>query len=402
MREIIIAQIRTKYNSICNYLDERAKRIWAATEAAALGRGGQTIVSQAIGMSRSTIRKACREQAEPPSPVPSRLRRPGSGQKKCIEKDRTLQQDLNNLIDPVTRGDPMNPLRWTTKSIRKLVQELTALGHKVGITTVRKLLKQMGYSLQANRKTREGENHPDRNEQFLYINEQAEQYIAEGQPVISVDTKKKENIGNFSNKGREYQPKGKPIEVNMHDFPDKELGKAIPYGIYDIANNKGYVNVGIDNDTAEFAVNGIRRWWEEMGRERFGGAKKLLITADGGGSNSYRGKLWKRELKKLADEMGLEITVCHFPPGTSKWNKIEHRLFSYISKNWRAEPLRDMATVVNLISNTTTATGLKVHCVVDNNSYEKGIKISDKELKSYNITPHDFHGEWNYTINKTG
>jgi hypothetical protein len=292
----------------------------------------------------------------------------------------------------------MSSLRWTTKSLRHLVNELTRQGHPVGITTVRQLLQSMGYSLQANRKTREGTTHPNRNEQFEYINQQVREFIASKQPVISVDAKKKENLGHFSNKGSEYQPKKHPVETAMHDFPDKELGKAIPYGVYDLIHNLGFVHVGIDHDTAEFAVNSIRMWWKEMGQERFPKAERLLITADSGGSNSIRARLWKIELQKLADEIGLKITVCHFPPGTSKWNKIEHRLFSFISKNWRAQPLRDRATVVNLISNTETTKGLKVRCRVDENKYQKGIKITDEELKKVKIKKHTFQSEWNYTI----
>jgi transposase len=327
-----------------------------------------------------------------------RCRRAGGGKKKSTQTDSQLEQALNNLIDPVTRGDPMSSLRWTTKSLRHLAEELKSQGHSVGITTIRKLLKSMGYSLQANRKTREGTEHPNRNEQFEYINKQVNEFIVSEQPVISVDAKKKENLGNFSNKGREYQPKKQPVETSMHDFPDKELGKAIPYGVYDLAHNLGFVHVGIDHDTAEFAVNSIRVWWQEMGRECFPKAESLLITADSGGSNSSRARLWKMELQKLANETGLKITVCHFPPGTSKWNKIEHRLFSFISKNWRAQPLRDMATVVNLISNTKTTKGLKVRCRVDENKYQKGIKITDNELKKIKIKNHPFQSEWNYSI----
>jgi hypothetical protein len=327
-----------------------------------------------------------------------RRRKSGGGNKKSIVKDIGLVEALNQLIDPVTRGDPTSPLRWTTKSLRHLALELTQMGHPIGITTVRQLLKSMGYSLQANRKTREGTSHPDRNEQFEYINKQTQDYIISEQPVISVDAKKKENLGNFSNKGREYQPKRHPVETNMHDFPDKELGKAIPYGIYDWVHNLGFVNVGIDHDTSEFAVNSIRTWWNEMGHEKFPNAKRLLITADSGGSNSSRTHLWKMELQKLANELGIEITVCHFPPGTSKWNKIEHKLFSFISKNWRAQPLKDMATVVNLISHTETTKGLKVRCVIDENKYQKGIKIKNKELENINIKTHYFHPEWNYSI----
>jgi hypothetical protein len=307
---------------------------------------------------------------------------------------------LDALIDPVTRGDPESPLRWTSKSTWKLAEELTKQKIPVTHNTVRRLLHGMGYSLQANRKTREGEDHPDRNAQFLYINDQVKMFLHSNQPVISVDTKKKENLGNYSNKGREYRPKKTPLETNTHDFPNKELGKAIPYGVYNIGRNEGWSNIGINHDTARFAANSIRRWWEEMGQHRFPKATKLLITADAGGSNSHRTRLWKIVLRELSNDLNLSITVCHFPPGTSKWNKIEHRLFSFISQNWRGQPLYDLATIVNLISSATTSKGLIVRCAIDDTVYEKGIKVSDDELEAVGVKKHDFCGEWNYTIDK--
>lgn len=399
MDENIITRIRRKYNNIKEFFDETTKRLWAATEAQDLGRGGITAVHQATGIDVRTIRKAINELRQGITLLPGkRQRQLGGGKKKITETHPQLLEAVKKIVDPVTRGDPMNPLKWTSKSIRKIAAALQEQGHQAGITTVRKLLKQLGYSLQANRKTREGTDHPDRDAQFQYINEQAKTLIAEDQPVISVDTKKKENLGNFSNKGGEYEPKGHPVATKTHDFPEKELGKAIPYGIYDLLNNKGFVSVGVDHDTAEFAVNGIRTWWNETGKYRFTNAKKLLITADSGGSNSYRTRLWKVELQKLANELEIEIMVCHFPPGTSKWNKVEHRLFSYISKNWRGRPLVNLATVIELISNTTTEAGLTVQCLEDKNIYKKGIKISDKELAKVNLKQAEFHGEWNYSI----
>lgn len=355
-------------------------------------------MSKATGLCRATIRRGIEELKQGETFETTRVRKEGAGRKKVNEKDTTLEHDLDQLISPTTRGCPMNPLLWTTKSLRKLVAELQHMGHTVGVTALRKLLKKKGYSLQANKKTREGEDHPDRDAQFCYINEQAKEFMAEGSPVISVDTKKKENIGNYSNKGREYQPKKQPIETNMHDFPNKELGKAIPYGVYDIENNIGFVNVGVTSDTAEFAVASIERWWNEDGKKRFPKAKRLMITADCGGSNGNRTKLWKKKLREFCDKYQLDVTVCHHPPGTSKWNKIEHKLFSFISKNWRGRPLVDMATIVQLIGNTKTTTGLEVRCVVDGEHYATGIKVSAQEMKLLNVTYHAFHGEWNYTI----
>jgi hypothetical protein len=399
-RAVLVESIRQKYAAVREVLHERGRRIWAAAEAQQLGRGGITLVEQAISMSHTTIRRGIREiESKQNNTLASqRSRLPGGGRKKSETTYPELRKEIDALVDPVTRGNPESPLRWTCKSTRKIADELKLLRIDVCSNVVRDQLHEMGYSLQANRKTREGSNHPDRNAQFEYINEQVKQFLKAGQPVISVDTKKKENLGNFSNKGREWCPKKTPRETNMHDFPDEELGKAIPYGVYDLAKNEGWVSIGITHDTAQFAANSIRRWWTEMGQNRFPKAKRLLITADGGGSNSHRTRLWKVALKELSNELKLDITVCHFPPGTSKWNKIEHRLFSFISQNWRGQPLYDLATIVNLISHTTTREGLTVRCAVDDTKYEKGIKISDEELKAVGVNKHNFHGEWNYTI----
>lgn len=400
MQNDILHSIENKFKSLQPFLNERTRRLWAATEAKEIGRGGTTLLEKATGITQKTIRKGIRE-LETPLPLPiNRSRSQGAGRKKCTINDPTLFQCIDSLIDPVTRGDPESPLRWTCKSIRRLAAELAQQGHPIGITSVRFLLQEMEYSLQANRKMREGMDHPDRNEQFLYINHKVKSFLHADQPVISVDTKKKENLGNYSNKGREWHPQGKPLETNMHDFPDKELGKAIPYGVYDIAKNEGWVSVGISSDTASLAANSIRTWWTKMGQYRFPQATRLLITADAGGSNGYRTKLWKIELQKLVNDLGLNITVCHFPPGTSKWNKIEHRLFSFITQNWRGQPLYDFVTVVNLIGHTTTQEGLQVRCEVDESQYETGIKVTDAELERVNLKNHDFHGEWNYTVLK--
>jgi hypothetical protein len=384
-------------------LHERGIRRWAASEAQQLGRGGVSIISLVTGMSRNTIRRGLLElkSINDEQLDISRSRRSGGGRKKIEQKYPNIKNELDKLIDPMMRGDPQSPLRWTCKSIRCLSRELKQKNINASPNTILELLYEMEYSLQANRKTREGVNHPDRNKQFLYINKKVKSFLKSNQPAISVDTKKKENIGNYSMKGVEYRPKKHPIETNIHDFPNTQLGKAIPYGIYDIGRNEGWVSIGIDHDTAAFAVNSIRTWWNKMGRKNFPDATKLLITADAGGSNGYRTNLWKFELQKFADECGLDITVCHFPPGTSKWNKIEHRLFSFITKNWRGQPLINMATVVNLISNTKTKQGLTVHCVIDKNKYETGIKINNDELKKINIKSHKFHLTWNYTIKKS-
>jgi hypothetical protein len=398
----IIERIQSKYASLAPVMDERTRRQWAATEAVALGWGGVSTVSKATGLARNTIASGVRELAHreqrPTEAVTWRQRVPGGGRKRSTDIDPDLMQALERLVDPATRGHPESPLRWTCKSTRKLAEELTREDHPVTDRTVAALLKQAGYSLQANRKTREGSDHPDRNAQFEFINRQVLALQRKGQPVISVDTKKKELVGEFKNGGQEWEPQGTPRPVNVHDFPDKKLGKAIPYGIYDLASNAGWVSVGIDHDTAEFAVASIRRWWMEMGSARFSNATRLLITADGGGSNSSRNRLWKKSLQALADELHLTLQVCHFPPGTSKWNKIEHRLFCFITKNWRGRPLTSYEVIVNLIASTSTTAGLKVQAAIDNNSYQVGVTVTDEELKRMKITPAKFHGEWNYTI----
>ena len=373
--------------------------MFAAAEALALGHGGITAVAKATGVSRRAINVGLRELADPSSSAGNRIRKEGGGRKRAVDKDLTLRSDLESLVEPVTRGDPESPLRWTCKSVRLLATELGRMGHWVSRELVSNLLCEMGYSLQANRKSHEGESqHPDRNAQFEYINSRAQAFLAASQPVISVDTKKKELVGDFKNGGRELRPKGDPELVRVHDFKIKELGKAAPYGIYDIGQNVGWVSVGTDHDTAAFAVASIRDWWKSMGQPTYPGVRELLITADGGGSNGYRLRLWKFELQKLADECGLIITVCHLPPGTSKWNKIEHRLFSFISQNWRGKPLVSHEVIVNLIAATTTRTGLKVTARLDTNQYPKGIKVTDSQIAEINLRRHDFHGEWNYTI----
>ena len=397
-----IERIRRKFDALRPVMDERMQRHWAATEAAELGWGGVSTVAVATGLSRTTITAGLRElrhRAEYPDvPVSPRIRRPGGGPKSLTETDPGLLPALEALVDPVTRGDPDSPLRWTCKSTRRLAQELTRQGHPIGARSVAALLHNAGYSLQANRKTREGGSHPDRNAQFEYINAQVAALQQRGQPVISVDTKKKERIGDFKNGGREWRPQGQPEEVRIHDFQDKELGKAIPYGVYDITNNQGWVSVGIDHDTALFATRSIRRWWEEMGVERFPHARELAITADGGGSNSCRSRLWKVALQGLADDLGLRLRVLHFPPGTSKWNKVGHRLFGPITQNWRGKPLVSREAIVSLIGSTTTEAGLIVRAALDSERYETGIKVSDGELAAIQLTPHEFHGDWNYTI----
>ena len=355
-------------------------------------------VSRATGVARSTIGRALAELRGGEAPVPDRIRRPGGGRKPLIATDPRLVDDLRSLVEPATRGDPQSPMLWTSKSVRKLSEGLRGMGHGIGRTLVGKLPHQLDYRLQANRKTREGSTHVDRDAQFQYINDQVKAALASGNPAISVDTKKKELVGDFKNGGREWRPKGSPEEVRVHDFVIPELGRAVPYGIYDIAGNTGWVSVGIDHDTAAFATNAIRSWWQQMGRERYRAAKSLLITADGGGSNGSRVRLWKLELQKLADELDIPITVCHLPPGTSKWNKIEHRLFSFITSNWRGKPLISHQVIVQLIGATTTKAGLKVRCQLDPATYPAGIKVSDEELATVNIIRHPFHGEWNYTI----
>jgi len=381
-------------------LDERSRRHWAAAEARELGWGGVTCVAAATGLSRMTVTVGMDELSErAPNEKPSaRIRRPGAGRPHLVDSDGGLWAALDALVDPTTRGDPETPLRWTCKSTRRLAEELAGQGHPVSARTVAAVLGEMGYSLQANRKTREGETHPDRNAQFEYINEQVRRLQKRGQPVISVDTKKKELVGDFKNPGQEWQPQGEPEEVRVHDFQDPELGKVIPYGVYDITNDQGWVSVGIHHDTAHFAARAIQRWWEDMGNRRFPRANELLITADGGGSNSSRSRLWKVALQELANVLGLKPRVCHFPPGTSKWNKIEHRLFSFITKNWRGRPLVSHQAVVNLIASTTTKTGLTVRAVLDTHDYETGLKVSDELMATLNLTPAVFHGDWNYSI----
>jgi len=376
-------------------LDERTRRLFAAAESEAIGRGGISAVSAAIGMSRRVVREGKRDLRARVTPPTGRLRQPGGGRKKMVVEDPSLLVDLERLVEPLTRGDPESPLRWTCKSVRKLAEELQREGHQTSYRLVARLLHGLGYSLQANRKTREGSSHPDRNAQFEHLNGKIQSFQRRGQPVISVDTKKKELIGDCKNNGREWRRKGDPEEVGVHDFGTDRLS---PYGVYDQTRNEGWVSVGVDHDTATFAVESIRRWWRWMGRKAYPEARQLLITADAGGSNGARLRLWKVEVQKFADETGLHITVCHFPPGTSKWNKIEHRLFSFISQNWRGQPLRSHEVVVNLIANTKTEQGLKVRAKLDTNKYPSGVKITNQELAAVSLLPDKFHGEWNYTI----
>ena len=390
-----------RFAAVRDLLDERSRRLVAAAESVSLGRGGISAVSRATGMSRPVIREGVKELGEPLTVAPGRVRRPGGGRKRIVERDASLRSDLEKLLDPVTRGDPESPLRWTSKSVRKLAEELVRMGHSISYPSVAELLRELGYSLQANQKTKEGASHPDRNAQFEHIGAAVNRCLADQEPVISVDTKKKELVGDFRNGGRELRPKGDPEQVRVHDFIIPELGRANPYGIYDLAHNTGWVSVGLDHDTAAFAVESIRRWWRSMGQSVYPQATRLLITADGGGSNGGRVRLWKTELQKLADETRLVISVCHLPPGTSKWNKIEHRLFSFITQNWRGKPLISFATIVSLIAATTTTTGLKIRSELDANLYAAGIKISDRELALVNLRRDPFHGEWNYEIHPT-
>jgi hypothetical protein len=395
------ARIRRKFRLVAVELDERRRRQWAAAEAREVGWGGISLVARSTGLSRPTIMAGLKElelSSKSRAVAAARVRAPGGGRRALTESDPGLLVALERLIEPATRGDPMSPLRWTCKSTAKLAEELTRQNHPVTDRTVAMLLKQSGYSLQANRKTREGSSHPDRNAQFEYISRQVRAFQKRQQPVVSVDTKKKELVGEFKNPGEEWQPKGQPEKVKVHDFPDKKLGKAIPYGVYDLACNEGWVSVGIDHDTAEFACASIQRWWNEMGSARFPRATELLITADGGGSNSSRNRLWKKSLQCLAEELGITLQICHFPPGTSKWNKIEHRLFCFITKNWRGRPLTTYQLIVNLIASTTTKTGLIVRAALDPRQYETGIEVSDEELEQLSIAPAKFHGDWNYSI----
>jgi transposase len=399
MDQRIVQWIGNKYQGLSGELSERTRRRWAAVEAVSLGRGGISVVSAATGLGYSTIQRGIRELNTGDTPPTGRQRRLGAGRKRTAVVDPGVKAALERLVEPESRGDPQSPLRWTCKSTRRLAQELTSQGHPIGPTSVRQLLKEAGYSLQANRKTREGkESHPDRDAQFRFINGRVKAQRRRGQPAISVDTKKKENLGNLKNPGQTWRRKGKPREVDTHDFPDPKKGKAVPYGVYDLRHNEAWVNVGISSDTAEFAVESIRCWWKRLGRKRHRQATRLLITADSGGSNSSRNRLWKVELQKLSNETGLEIEVCHFPPGTSKWNKIEHRLFCHVTRNWRGEPLETYEIVVNLIGSTTTETGLKVYAELDTSKYEKGRKVSNEELAKVNIKQSRFHGEWNYVI----
>lgn len=399
----IVAILRQKFELLSPTMTERMRRHWAASEALTLSRGGITLVAQATGLSRTTITTGIRELQQPAPPNgptlgPQRSRRQGGGRPFLELGDDTLIEHLEQLVDPATRGDPMSPLRWTCKSTRQLAAALRQQGHTVSHPTVAALLHWLGYSLQANRKTREGNTHPDRNAQFEFISRQVLAFQKGKQPVVSVDTKKKEILGDFKNGGAEWQPAGEPEEVRAKDFPDKRLGKAIPYGVYDLTCNRGWVSVGIDHDTARFAVETLRRWWQEMGLGLYRRAERLLITADGGGSNGHRNRLWKVALQEWADETGLRISVCHFPPGTSKWNKVEHRMFCHITKNWRGRPLTSRAVVVNLIASTTTSTGLTIRAELDEGEYPTGTKVSDEELAGVNIKRNKFHGDWNYTI----
>ena len=395
--------ICVKYQQLAPYLNEKTRRVWAAAEALTLGRGGISAVASATGLSWATIHTAMGElkaaAATTPNEKALRVRRRGGGRKRLTTTDLTLLNDLESLVEPVTRGDPESPLRWTCKSTSKLAAELQALGHQVSPRTVYSLLDRLGYSLQANRKTQEGSAHPDRDAQFCHIAEIVKRFQAEGQPVISVDAKKKELIGAFYNKGREWFPQGQPEQVRVHDFVDPELGKVTPYGVYDVSANQGWVGVGIDHDTAAFAVATIRQWWQTMGHPLYPRATELLVTADGGGSNGSRTRLWKLELQQLADELGITIHVCHFPPGTSKWNKIEHRMFCHISQNWRGRPLTSREVVVNLISQTTTDRGLAIQAALDENRYPTGITVPDDLFDALALERDEFHGDWNYRIN---
>ena len=389
---------RKRYREMAPVLNEQSRRRFVALEAQALGRGGICLMSEISGLARSTIYRGLSDICDNVSAPTGRIRKVGGGRKRKTIEDPTLLVALRSLVAPVTRGDPMRPLLWTSRSLRHLVTALAKKGHNVSPTLVGDLLRGMGYSLQANSKTREGDQHIDRNAQFEYINRQAKAFLTAKEPIISVDTKKKELVGNFKNNGREWRPKGTPELVKVHDFIDPKLSRAVPYGVYDITNNVGWVSVGTDHDTASFAVSAIHRWWRTMGKKRHPKAKRLMISADGGGSNGYRVRLWKVELQGLADELKLPITVCHLPPGTSKWNKIEHRLFSFITTNWRGKPLRSYRTIVQMIAATTTDAGLKVRAELDERKYPKGLKVSDDQLAAVNISRHSFHGDWNYTI----
>ena len=392
--------IRRRFKLIERHLDERMRRLVAAAEAEAVGFGGASVVARATGVSRRAIRIGARELKQAPRGLsPSgRIRQPGGGRKRTVTQDPTLALDLESLIEPVTRGDPETPLRWTAKSVRRLSGELKRMGHRASHRMVAEMLHQLGYSLQANAKTMEGASHPDRNAQFEHINQRVRQHLKKGDPVISVDTKKKELVGDFQPKGREWQPTYQPEEVRVHDFADKTLGKAIPYGVYDVTRDAGWVSVGIDHDTAEFAVAAVRQWWQRLGQPAYPEATELLVIADGGGSNGSRNRLWKWALQQFADATGLKVTVCHFPPGTSKWNKIEHRMFCYISQNWRGRPLGSLQVIVSLIGTTKTTTGLTIEAALDTNLYPVGRKVGAEQYATIHLHRSDFHGDWNYTI----
>ena len=392
------SDLQKKLAGVWPLLDERTRRLLAANEARAMGRCGVSAVSRACGLSRKAISKGIKEIEAGTAPLPGRVRQPGGGRRKITEHDPRLTGAMERMIDPEMRGDPESPLRWTCKSTRTLAAQLSRQRHPISHTKVAQLLHDLGYSLQSNRKTEEGEDHPDRDAQFRYINTKVKRALAKGAPVVSVDTKKKELVGNYANGGEQWLPEKTPVKVKGHDFPGPDVPRAYPYGIYDLGQNTGFVNLGTDHDTGAFAVASIRGWWRHEGRRLYPSAKDLLITADAGGSNGSRLRLWKLELQKLADQTALSISVCHFPPGTSKWNKIEHRLFSFISSNWRGEPLRDYETIVHLISKTTTAMGLKVTCRLDRRKYPIGRKVTDEEMKRVNLERHKFHGDWNYTI----
>jgi len=399
----VVEWIRDKFQRLSPTLNERTRRLWAATEAMSLGWGGVTAVARATGMARKTIHAGIGElasSAQDPWSVVSRdrVRRPGGGRKSVGQQQPMITAALEALVEPTARGDPQSPVRWTCKGTRRLAAELRQQGFRVGADTVAKMLKQAGYSLQGNCKTREGKQHPDRDAQFRYINETVKRFQRRCQPVVSVDTKKKELIGDFKNAGREWRRRGQPEEVRVHDFVDPTLGKAIPYGVYDVTHNEGWMSVGMDHDTARFAAEALRRWWKKMGSKRYPKAAELLITADGGGSNGSRSRLWKAALQKLADQLGLRLTVCHFPPGTSKWNKIEHRMFSQITLNWRGKPLVSHEVMIQLIAHTTTTSGLKVRAELDRNPYPTGEKVSNRELAQLQLTLASFHGDWNYTL----
>jgi len=395
-----VATLRKKFRILRDVLDERGRRVWAAAEASALPHGGVSLVAKATGLSRSTIHAGIRElkAGRDKLAVPGRIRRAGGGRKPLTFHQPDLLKALEQLVEPLARGDPESFLRWSSKSTRNLAQELQRQGYSIGDRKVAGLLHQMGYSLQANSKTLEGNQHPDRNAQFEYVNARTKSFLEKGLPVISVDTKKKELVGNFSNRGQEWQPQGEPQKTLVHDFPDKELGKIIPYGIYDVGRNQGWVSVGIDHDTAEFAVDSILAWWKHMGSKTYPNATKLMIMADAGGSNASRSRLWKAGLQRLANLTGLQLDVSHFPPGTSKWNKIEHRMFSFITQNWRATPLVSYQTIVHLISNTRTSAGLKIKAILTRKTYPTGIEVPASEMAKLNLKPDPFHGDWNYSL----